>query len=221
MSTKYRDEKFSTMQRMAISALTDSYNNTVHATLFAEADATKLREYITSDAARDRYAPTLTGILISILGKAVRAMPNFNAVYVDGMRRIYDEVNIGLAVAAIDGTLSVPVIRKVDCLQPPEIDQVRKELARKAQAKKLRQDDFGGAAITLSNIGMYPALRFGTPVIPLGQSALLVTGALHQQCTSGHWILPLSLGFDHRVNNGAPAAEFLQTIADAIEKFSS
>ncbi len=208
------------MQRMAIGALTESYNNTVHAALFAEADATKLHEYITSDAMDETCAPTLTGILIKILGEAVKNNPNFNAAYINGMRRIYDEVNIGLAVAAIDGTLSVPTIRKVDCLHPAEIDQIRKELANKARAKKLRQEDFGGAAITLSNIGMYRSIRFGTPVIPLGQGALLATGALHQHSTSGCWMLPLSLGFDHRVNNGAPAAEFLQTIADAIESFS-
>jgi len=212
----YTETKFPAMQRMAIKALSESYAETVHATLYAEADATALESRLEGAG-----QPTLTGTLISILARALAERPLINSVFADGMRRTFRSVDIGLAVAGSDGSLSVPVIRGADKLSVEEIDRVRRELADRARAKKLRQDDFGGAAVTLSNLGMFSAIRFGAPVIPLGQGALFVTGALYPAPnpkdleTPVSW-LPISFGFDHRVYNGLPAAEFVQVVADNI-----
>lgn len=216
MTVEYTDNRLPAMQRMAVKALEASHHDIPLAVLFAEADATPLHACLASSDRQRANAPSLISILIDIVSKAIAAHETFNCVYADGLARCYNSINIGLAVAGDDGTLSVPVIRDTGKLGLDEIDQRWRELADRARAKKLKQSDFGGAAITLSNIGRHSSIRYGTPVIPQGQSGLLAVGAIHPGPGTEQWILPMSFGFDHRINNGAPAAAFLQTIADRV-----
>ncbi len=210
----YTDAKFPAMQRMAIKALSASYAENVHATLFAEIEVGALLERLEKSD-----APTLTGSIIHAVATSVSRYPNFNSIYADGQKRTYSQVDIGFAVAGNDGSLSVPVIRNADRLTTSEIDKLRRDLAERARAKKLRQEEFGGAAMTVSNIGMFSNIRHGTPIIPAGQGALLAIGAVHWGFDgegNPTKMLPVSFGFDHRVNNGAPAAQFLETFAMAL-----
>lgn len=216
MTTNYRDEAFPPMQRMANKALTASQQEVPCAVLFAEADVTAWFEISSSAPSSTSF----TDRLIKLVADTVALHPTFNAVFADGLRRTFDTVDIGLAVAGADGTLSIPVIRNACELDLAQITETRRTLQERARAKRLRPEDMNGTALTISNISASRSARFAVPIIPYGQGSILVVSAarpVRDYDGGSRRIVSLSFAFDHRVNNGMPAAAFLDDLVDAIE----
>lgn len=211
MSVTFEDRPFPTMQRMANTALANSHREIPQAVLFGEADVTALLAPSAADA-----KASFTSVLIKRVAIALARHPNFNAVYADGLRRSFDRIDIGLAVAGSDGTLSVPVVRDAANLGLPEIDRQRHDLQERAKAKRLRVDDLNGAALTISNISASRSARFAVPIIPYGQGSILVVSAARAGASERRLVC-LSFAFDHRVNNGMPAAAFFDDLVYELE----
>ena len=217
MSATYRDEAFAPMQRMANKALIASHQEIPAAVLFAEADVTAFFEVSPLPK-----TGSFTDLLIKLVAETIARHPTFNAVYVDGLRRIFDQIDVGLAVAGADGTLSIPVIRNACDLTLSEIAALRQSLQERARAKRLCPDDMSGTALTISNISSSRFAQFAVPIVPNGQGSILVISAARNvQNFNGdiRRVVSLSFAFDHRVNNGMPAAAFLDDLVERLGSF--
>jgi pyruvate dehydrogenase E2 component (dihydrolipoamide acetyltransferase) len=129
---------------------------------------------------------------------------------------------MGLAVA-VPGGLMVPVIRDCDRLSLPELAFTTRELAERCRNGSIGLDELEGSTFAVTSLGTYGVDMF-TPVINPGNVGILGVGRLRD---SGKWegddwvrtqVLTLSLTFDHRAVDGAPAAEYLQTVAELLAR---
>ena len=181
-------------------------------------------------ALRDRLAPgfeaasgihlTYTDLLVEAVSRLLTEHPLLNAT-LDGDTIVVSEaVHMGVAVALEDG-LIVPVIRNTHCRPLREIAADRAELAAKAQAGTLTLDEVEGGTFTISNLGAFGADSF-TPIVNPPQCAILGVGRIVEKplVVDGEVqvrpVMWLSLTFDHRLVDGAPAARFLQALSDRL-----
>ncbi|ANY25499.1 2-oxo acid dehydrogenase subunit E2 [Gordonia terrae] len=171
-------------------------------------------------AAAGRRAPSLNDFIIRAAALALREHPLLNAGIVDDQIVVAERVDIGVAVA-VGGGLVVPVVRDADQLSVGEIAGNTAELAAAARNGKLGLADLEGATFSVSTLGAY-GVDFFTPVINPGNVAILGVGRVKD---GFRWdgdtpvrtqVLTLSLTFDHRAVDGAPAAEYLRTVGEIL-----
>ncbi len=186
-------------------------------TMDAEMDAVVADRQRRKDAGA---APGFTDYVVAAAGRALRRHPGVNAqVTSDGIALLPD-VHVGLAVA-LDGGLVVPVVRHADRTPLDAIATETTRLATAARAGKLTLDDLDGGTFSVSALGMFGVDAF-TPVINPPNVAILGVGRLRQDvvlvdgAVASRTRLTLSLTWDHRVLDGAPAAAFCQTIVELL-----
>ena len=132
-----------------------------------------------------------------------------------------ERVHVGVAVALEEGLL-VPVIRDVDTASLSSIHARTREMIAKAREGALRAEDLEDAGFTVTNLGMYEIDRF-TAIIDQPQSGILAVGRIVQkpaaieQTVQIRPQMTITLSYDHRVIDGAPAARFLQTLRQLLE----
>jgi pyruvate dehydrogenase E2 component (dihydrolipoamide acetyltransferase) len=155
---------------------------------------------------------------------AVRALTDFPAINAElTAEGIWqkDFVNLGVAVA-VDGGLIVPVVRDADLLSLAELSAAIKELAERARNGALVPGDYSGGTFTLSNLGMYGLEEF-TAIINPPEAGILAVGKIEETpvAVNGsveiHPVMKLTLSYDHRIVDGAPAARFLARIKEYLE----
>jgi pyruvate dehydrogenase E2 component (dihydrolipoamide acetyltransferase) len=163
---------------------------------------------------------TYTDLLVETVARLLPEHRMLNATLDGDCIRIFDAVHMGIAVALEDG-LIVPVIRDAHTRSLVDIARDRTELAAKAQSGALGLDEIEGGTFTISNLGSFGADSF-TPIVNPPQCAILGVGRIVEKAmvVEGEvrvrptmW---LSLTFDHRLVDGAPAARFLQALADRL-----
>jgi pyruvate dehydrogenase E2 component (dihydrolipoamide acetyltransferase) len=164
--------------------------------------------------------PTITDLVVRAAALALREHPRLNASVYDDAIHIQPEINVGLAVALEEG-LMVPVLKRADQLPLSAIAAESRRLAQAARAGRLTLPELEGGTFTVSTLGSF-GIDFFTPVITPGQVAILGVGRLRD---SVRWagengttpvrtqVLTLSITFDHRAVDGAPAAEYLRSVA--------
>jgi pyruvate dehydrogenase E2 component (dihydrolipoamide acetyltransferase) len=164
--------------------------------------------------------PTITDLVVRAAALALREHPRLNASVHDDAIHIQPEINVGLAVALEEG-LMVPVLKRADLLPLSAIAAESRRLAQAARAGRLTLPELEGGTFTVSTLGSF-GIDFFTPVITPGQVAILGVGRLRD---SVRWagengtapvrtqVLTLSVTFDHRAVDGAPAAEYLRSVA--------
>lgn len=166
---------------------------------------------------------TVNDFILLATARAAAAVPKINAAY-DGDAIIeYSDVNLAVAVAIEDGLIT-PVIRQANKLSLTEISAAMKDLAGRARNKKLKPEDYQGGTITLSSLGGFGIEDF-MPIINPPQSFILGVGAItkqavvneHDQIVVGHRLV-ISASGDHRVIDGAVAAEYMNTLRRLVEK---
>jgi pyruvate dehydrogenase E2 component (dihydrolipoamide acetyltransferase) len=205
-------------ERMASSAAT-----TARVTLSREVDASSLI------GLRDRFIAqglqvSYNDILIRVTARALRDHPDANARMGDGRIEYLDRVNVGVAVDTSRGLL-VPVVVDADERSIPDLAAETHRLIEAARSGEIGPDDLTGGTFTITNLGMLGVEAF-TPVINLPECCILGVGRIVPKpvvVDDGVTIAPrpmmsLSLAFDHRVIDGAPAARFLQRIVTLIEE---
>jgi len=138
---------------------------------------------------------------------------------------LYKHVHLGIAVDTEKG-LMVPTIFNADLLSLVEISKIAKDLAQKCIDGTIKPDLLKGASFTITNLGVLHIESF-TPVINPPQTGILGIGSLVQRCKEDNGgnitcypSIGLSLTFDHRALDGAPAARFLQHLKTNLENFS-
>ena len=166
---------------------------------------------------------TVNDFILLAAARAAAEVPKINAAY-DGDAIIeYAEVNLAVAVAIEDGLIT-PVIKKANTLNLREISAQMKELAAKARGKKLKPEEYQGGTITLSSLGGFGIDSF-LPIINPPQSFILGIGAIikqpvvneQDQIVVGHRLIVSGSG-DHRVVDGAVAAEYMNALRRLVEK---
>jgi len=162
-------------------------------------------------------------LVIKAAGYALQRHPGLNAHWLgDTIRRFEGEINIGVAVSLEDG-LTVPVLKQADRKSVSDIAAEVGTLAARARQNSLVLADLEGGTFTVSNLGGY-GVGFFMPVINPPQVAILGIGrtvpkpVVRDGEVRALPVLPLSLVFDHRAVDGAPAAAFLDAIRTALEK---
>ena len=164
--------------------------------------------------------PTITDLVVRAAALALREHPRLNASVHEGAIHVQPEINVGLAVALEDG-LMVPVLKRADQLPLSAIAAQSRRLAQDVRAGRVALPDLEGGTFTVSTLGSF-GIDFFTPVITPGQVAILGVGRLRD---SVRWegttpvrtqVLTLSLTFDHRAVDGAPAAEYLRSVVSRL-----
>lgn len=203
----------------------DSHLATAPVTITREVDATRLvvlREDILKELAEGDVRPTYTDFLVAIVTRVLARHPNLNALFDGETLELSDEVHVGVAIDTERG-LVAPVIHSTTNKGLHELTTERQRLVKKATEGTLAPDELNGGTFTITNLGSLGVDGF-TPIINLPQVAILGIGrirpvaAVFEDQVSIRQGMVLSLTFDHRVIDGAPAARFLQDVAQLIEK---
>jgi pyruvate dehydrogenase E2 component (dihydrolipoamide acetyltransferase) len=173
----------------------------------------------------DRHGVKLTYLpfILHAVVEALKAWPVLNAS-VEGENLAYrKDINLGVAVA-LDWGLIVPVIRNAEERNVAGLARATADLAERARTKKLLPEEVQGGTFTITNPGVFGSL-FGTPIINQPQLAILGVGAIERRlkvvgdAIAIHTLGYLSIGFDHRIIDGAIADQFMAHIKRSIENF--
>ena len=219
-------ESLSQIARLMAERMTHSWTTVPHFFLTREVDCTELM------AAHKRLGPkveksnganlTITDLLIAAVARAVAKHPVMNASWTGTSIRQNPEINISLAIAVKDGVVGA-VIHKADSRKLGDISAQRRDLAERARANRLLPADISGGTFTISNLGMYQVDAFIAIITP-PQAATLAVGTIADRVVPVNGkpairpMMTMTLSSDHRVLDGARAAEFLTTLAAAIQK---
>jgi pyruvate dehydrogenase E2 component (dihydrolipoamide acetyltransferase) len=171
------------------------------------------------------YMPFLSRAVIATL----RKMPIVNASMEGDAIRYHKNINLGIAVA-LDWGLIVPVIRQAEDKSFLGIARAIVDLAERARAKKLKPEEVASGTFTITNPGIFGE-QFGTPVINQPESAILGVGGLFKEPTvvtdengsdsiAIHSVIRLTLGFDHRIIDGADAGRFMAELKKYLENWN-
>lgn len=217
-----REERSLTPMRKTIAnRLQESYREAVHVTVNRTVDAEEpLAAAEAAGETDESVDPTVTDVLLCALSDALAAHPAFNATFEDGTHHLYEEQNVGVAIA-IEGGLVTPVMADIGSMSLSEIASERRRLTRKVQEGDYTMSTFQGGTFTMSNLGTLGVDSFN-PVINPPEIALLGLGRVTEPAVAVeegvtfHRQLTTSLSFDHRVVDGADAARFLGTLAENL-----
>jgi len=201
--------------------MASSYRTIPHVAITMEvnmSEAVKLREKM--EGMMNSKIP-FTAILTEVLANALGKHPILNATLDEDQIKIFKDINVGIAVAVEDG-LIVPVVHKADEKNITEITSIVKSLIQKAKERRLSVEELKGGTFTITNLGGFGVDVF-TPIINPPQAAILGIGRIAEKprfLNGKIEVLPvmtLTLNFDHRIIDGAKAAEFLQEIKNLLE----
>ncbi len=198
-----------------------SWRQAPHFYLMRDIDATALGAWLAA-VRRDLPDATLTDLLIRVTAHALRRYPGLNASPADGGSFVHEAVNIGIAVATERG-LVVPVVHEADKLGLPAIVLERLAVLSRAREGRPTPSDLRGGTFTISNLGMYGIDQF-LPVLNLDEALLLAVGRMHEKVVVDRGkivarpTMALTLACDHRVVDGASAAEFLREVVTILEQ---
>ncbi|MBA2305183.1 MAG: 2-oxo acid dehydrogenase subunit E2 [Acidobacteria bacterium] len=208
-------------EHMVLSAHTSPHVYSVYEVNFGRITALREKKKAAYETAGSKL--TFTGFIAKAVVDALRQFPMVNAS-IDGDNIVYKkEINLGIAVALENG-LIVPVIRNADEKNLLGLSRGINDLALRARSKKLNPDEVQGGTFTITNPGIFGAL-YGLPLINQPQVAILGVGTIEKRAVvidDAIAIRPmcnLSLGYDHRLIDGAEAGRFLSFIKERLENF--
>ena len=191
---------------------------TSHTITVDMSEAAKIREAFKSEGIKISY----NDIVSYVVCRALSEYPQMNSELTDEGILVKDYVNLGIAVALDEG-LIVPVIKDADLLSLEGLAQATRDMANKAKNGGLSPEDYKGGSFTTSNLGMFGLDSF-VAIINQPESGILAIGAIKKTpVVEGDDIvvkpmMSLTLSYDHRIVDGAPAAQFLAAVKKYIEK---
>jgi pyruvate dehydrogenase E2 component (dihydrolipoamide acetyltransferase) len=208
-------------EHMVMSKRTSAHVHSVFEVDFSK--VAKIRDAHKADFERAGAKLTYLPFIVKAVVGGLREVPILNAS-VDGENIVYKKaINIGIAVA-LDWGLIVPVVKGADELNILGLSRAMADLANRARAKQLKPEEVQGGTFTITNPGVFGAL-FGMPVISQPQVAILGVGAVEKRVVvvgDAIAIRPmayLSIGYDHRIIDGAVADAFMSVVKKQIENF--
>ena len=208
-------------EHMVLSAHTSPHVYSVYEVDFHR--LSQLRDRRKADYERNGGKLSFTALIAKVTVDAIRAFPFVNAS-IDGDNIVYKkDINLGIAVA-LDQGLLVPVIRNADEKNLLGLSRAIDDLAARARSKKLNPEEVQGGTFTITNPGIFGAV-YGLPLINQPQVAILGVGVIEKRAVvvndaiAIHPTCHLSLGYDHRLIDGADAGRFLSYMKERLEKF--
>lgn len=215
---EYKTLPFTGIRKTIAKRMSESLHTTAQLTATAWADVTLLAEE------RNHLVEKFTwnDLILFASVKSLKVHPNINAHVLEEEIRQYETVHLGVAVDTEEG-LYVPVIKNADTLSLAELRNQTRGLAVKVAHHRIATEDLKGATFTVTNLGSF-GVQFFTPIINHPEAAILGLGKIETDLAlkNGQVIeckrLPLSLTFDHRAIDGAPAAKFLQTLIGYLQE---
>jgi 2-oxoglutarate dehydrogenase E2 component (dihydrolipoamide succinyltransferase) len=206
---------------MVLSAHTSPHVYSVYEINFGRISALREKKKAEFEAAGAKL--TITAFISKVIVDALRQFPMVNAS-IDGHNIVYKkDINLGIAVA-LDNGLIVPVIRNADERNLLGLSRAINDIAARARTKKLNPDEVQGGTFTITNPGIFGAV-YGLPLINQPQVAILGVGAVEKRAVvidDAIAIRPmchLTLGYDHRLIDGADAGRFLAYVKERLEGF--
>jgi len=211
----------SNMRKTIAKRLSESKFTAPHFYVTVEVDmdaAVGLREQLVRG---ENVKVSFNDLIIKACARALTRFSSVNASWAGDKIVTHAEVHIGVAVSVPDG-LIVPVVRNADRKAVIDISREVKDLAARARDRKLRPEEFMGSTFSISNLGMYDVTEF-TAIINPPESAILAVGAVRKvpvvvndQLAVGHR-MKVTMSADHRVVDGALAAQFLAEVRRLLE----
>jgi 2-oxoglutarate dehydrogenase E2 component (dihydrolipoamide succinyltransferase) len=210
-------------EHMVLSAQTSPHVYSVYEVDFHR--LSQLRDKKKADYERNGAKLSFTALIAKVTVDAIRAFPFVNAS-IDGDNIVYKkDINLGIAVA-LDQGLLVPVIRNADEKNLLGLSRAIDDLAVRARSKKLNPEEVQGGTFTITNPGIFGAV-YGLPLINQPQVAILGVGVIEKRAVvvndaiAIHPTCHLSLGYDHRLIDGADAGRFLSYMKERLEQFDA
>jgi pyruvate dehydrogenase E2 component (dihydrolipoamide acetyltransferase) len=224
MPTSTREVPITSMRRAIATRMVGSLSNTAPVTITCRCDATNLvalRQQL--KAAGASIVPSFTDIIAKITAGALHTHPMLTARWDKDRLLLPEQIHIGIAVDT-DAGLLVPVLRDVVTSPLTAVATQSRQLIEAARAGRLSAAEMQGGCFTITNLGGFGIEAF-TPIINYPEVAVLGLGAiiweaaaLEDGTLTSRQLMTLSLTFDHRILDGAPAARFLQTLRQRMEE---
>ncbi len=221
-------ESASPIARLMAERTTQSWTSVPHFFVVRDADASALNEARKKLSSEIESAHGLklthSDLLVALTARVLRKHLRMNSSWIKNGVRANTDIHLALAMAVDDGVVA-PVIHNADKLGLGEIAVQRRDLAERARSGKLRPVDLAGGTFTISNLGMFGVDAFTAIIIP-PQAAILAVGAIAERVVPVgvgtearpgiRPMMTLTLSSDHRVGDGARAAEFMRDLVAAI-----
>ena len=223
-TAEYTDVKLSSVRKVISKAMHASLSELAQLTNHFSFDATAIlayRERVKQNAEKLGLPNiTLNDIILYAVSRVLKKHPDMNAHFLGDAVRQFSHVNLGMAVDTERGLL-VPTLFGADTLSLAEISRKAKELATAAQSGRISPDLLTGGTFTVSNLGALGVEMF-TPIINPPQTGILgVCNITYKLKKTGETYpaMGLSLTYDHRAVDGAPASRFMRDLCTALENF--
>jgi pyruvate dehydrogenase E2 component (dihydrolipoamide acetyltransferase) len=205
--------------------MAQSWAQVAHVTEVIEVDMTEAvalrRRQLTAWEHEHGVRVSLNDVITFAVSRALPTCPDLNARLEGQEIKVLADIHLGIAVATREG-LIVPVIRYADQRSLWDLAKESAALAEKAQQRRLTLDEVTGGTFTITNLGIY-GIELFTPIVNVPQCAILGVGRIAERPVvmpgriEARPIVYLSLSFDHRLVDGAPAAMFLQKLKEQLE----
>lgn len=221
---EYRVIPYTGLRRAVGENMARAWSSVPMVTHHVTADAgalTQLRRML-NEGAEGEGRVSFNTLILKLTAQALRQVPALNATFEEGEIRVHSRVNLGMATA-LEGGLIVPVIRHAESKSLMQIHGEATELAKRARSGRLTPEDTHGGTFTVTNLGKYGSVDFFTPIVNPPQAAILGVGRIRDAAVPAGGtvgirpVLGLSLTYDHRVVDGAAAAEFMQVLMRLLE----
>ena len=227
-----KTDKLDNMRKRISEHMRYSLNTSAHVHIMNEVDMTDIVDFVKREEAsfhsKEGFNLTITPFIIFSLAKVLNEMPELNSSLDGDLVIQHPQINMGIAVS-VDGGLMVPSINNCDEKNLLGICRDLNAIVQKTREKAINPDDLQGSTFTLSNFGVFGA-TIGTPIINQPNVGILGTGVIKKQpvviekndldIIAIRQMMMLSLGFDHRLIDGAGGALFLSKIKNILENFN-
>lgn len=225
--TGYAKVPHSTMRKVIARRLTEAKSTIPH--FYVEMDVQldalmALRSQMNAASPADgpgAYKISVNDMLIKAVAVTLRRVPKVNVSYTDDAVLVYDDVDISVAVSIPDGLIT-PIVRKADTKSLRQISTETRDLVSRARAGKLKPEEFQGGTFSISNMGMYGVKAFSAIINPPQAAILAIAAAERRAVVKGDQItiatvMTVTLSVDHRVVDGALAAEWVSAFRAVVE----
>jgi 2-oxoisovalerate dehydrogenase E2 component (dihydrolipoyl transacylase) len=216
------------VRRTIAQRMTASKFSAPHAWLVMEADVTGLARLRQAqrEAFRQREGVDLTYLpfVVAAAAQGLREHPSLNASWAEDKILLKKRIHVGIAVATEQGLL-VPVVHDADRLSVPDLARAIHDVSERARAGKLKLEDVQGGTFTVDNTGWFGSI-ISMPIINQGQAAILALEAITKRpvvlgddAIAVRSMVNLCLSFDHRILDGAEAADFVRSVVQRLEAY--
>jgi pyruvate dehydrogenase E2 component (dihydrolipoyllysine-residue acetyltransferase) len=217
-----RTEPLTSVRRSIAERMVESIRSIPHFHLSIDVDAKGIKALRQVRFAGQK--PSVTAVVLKALGDTLKEWPRLNSSWGDGCIEIHEAVHINIAIATARGLLA-PVVRNVPLKSISELDGELRELASRTKDGNLRLEDCSQGTFTLTNLGMYGIRQFDAVVNP-PQCCILAVGSIRESPFARNGLvgireeMTLTLAVDHRIVDGAEAAQFLSCLGRRLEELA-